>query len=175
MVERKIGDKSVRLVVGDITDIEVEAFVFDITDDAQLGSGYGGAITARAGKVVQDALNEIGACATGEAIITSAGKLKADHIIHTNGPKFHEPDTEAKLRKAMKSVLAQAEANDIKRIAFPPIGTGMYQVPIDLCADVMIDEVSNHLKGDSKLTEVLFVALNSREYAPFEARLQGGT
>jgi len=174
MVERKIGDKVIRLVVGDITDMEVEAFVFDITEDVQLGSGYGGAITARGGKVVQDQLNEIGSCTTGEAVYTSAGKMKAEHIIHVNGPKFHEPETEAKLRKATKAALALADDKEIKQLALPPIGTGMYQVPIDLCAQVMTDEVSSHLAGETKIEEVLFVALNSREYTPFEASIQGG-
>lgn len=174
MVEKKVGDKVIRLVVGDITDIEIQAFVFDITEDAKLGSGYGGAITGRAGKVVQDALDEIGKVATGDAVITTAGKMKAEHIIHTNGPKFHEPDTEGKLSKAMASVLEVAESNDIKQLALPPIGTGMYQVPLDLCARVMVGAVSEHLKGDSKLDEVVFVALNSREYAPLEAAIQGG-
>ena len=47
MVERKIGDKRLRMVEGDITDIEVEAFVFDITEDAQLGSGFGVPTTVR--------------------------------------------------------------------------------------------------------------------------------
>jgi O-acetyl-ADP-ribose deacetylase len=174
MVEKKVGDKVIRLVVGDVTDIEVQAFVFDITEDAKLGSGYGGAITGRAGKIVQDALDEIGKVVTGDAVITTAGKMKAEHIIHTNGPKFHEPDTEGKLSKAMASVLDVAEANDIKTLALPPIGTGMYQVPLDLCARVMVGAVDKHLKGNSKLEEVVFVALNSREYAPLEAAIQGG-
>ena len=44
MAEKKIGNKVLRLVRGDITDMEIEAFVFDITDDVKLGSGFGGAI-----------------------------------------------------------------------------------------------------------------------------------
>ena len=105
MVERKIGDKVMRVVRGDITDIEIEAFVFDITEDCKLGSGYGGAIAQRGGKVVQEALDEIGTIKTGEAAATTAGKMKAEHIIHTNGPKFCESATEEKLRKAINAAL----------------------------------------------------------------------
>ena len=53
MVEKKIGNKTIRLLRGDITDMEIEAFVFDITADCQLGSGYGGAIAQRGGKAIQ--------------------------------------------------------------------------------------------------------------------------
>ena len=49
MIERKVGEKVIRLVTGDITDMDVEAFVFDITEDVKLGSGYGGAIQQRGG------------------------------------------------------------------------------------------------------------------------------
>ena len=97
------------LVEGDITDMEIEAFVYDITADAKLSSGYGGAIAVRGGKTIQEELDSIGGCPTGEAIITSAGNLKAKHIIHVNGPKFHEPGTEEKLRRATSAALRLAE------------------------------------------------------------------
>lgn len=174
MVEKKIGGKRLSVVVGDITDLDIEAFVFDITEDAKLGSGYGTAITLRGGKVVQDELDAIGRCPTGEAIITGAGELKAQHIIHLNGPKYHEPDTEGKLRRATQAALQIAKAKGIKQLAFPPVGTGMYQVPLDVCANVMVDTVAEHLKGDTSLDEVMFVALDHRELKPLQAKVEGG-
>jgi O-acetyl-ADP-ribose deacetylase (regulator of RNase III) len=174
MVEKRIGDRVIRLVIGDITDLEIDAFVYDITEDAKLGSGYGSAITARGGKAVQNELDSIGSCPTGEAIVTTAGKLKAGRIIHVNGPKFHEPDTEGKLRRATESALRKAEENGVTRLALPPIGTGLYQVPLDLCARVMVDAVARHLANGSSLEEVVFVALDNREYKPLESVIRGG-
>jgi O-acetyl-ADP-ribose deacetylase (regulator of RNase III) len=174
MVERRVGDKVIRLVRGDITDMEVEAFVFDITEDVKLGSGYGAAIQQRGGIVIQKELDAIGSCPTGEAIVTEAGILKAEFIIHTNGPKFKPEDEEGVLRTATKSCLKRADEKGIKRLAFPPIGTGLYQVPLDLCARVMVDTVAEHLANSSTLEEVLFVALDTREYAPFEAKFREG-
>ena len=174
MVERTIGDKQLRMVRGDITDIEVEAFVFDITEDAKLGSGFGGAIQQRGGIVIQKELDEIGSVPTGEAVVTQAGILKAEYIIHVNGPKFREEDEKIKLERAVTSALARAEEKGIKQIAFPPIGTGMYQVPLDLCADVMVDTISRHLANGSGLDEVLIVVQDPREIPPFEAKFQEG-
>jgi O-acetyl-ADP-ribose deacetylase (regulator of RNase III) len=174
MVEKKIGDKVIRLVRGDITNLEVEAFVYDITSDVKLGSGYGGAISQRGGPTIQQELSEIGGCPTGEAIITSAGNMKANHIIHVNGPKYFEPDTEGKLCRAIRAALQRAEEKGFKQIAFPPVGTGLYQVPLDLCARVMVDTVAEHLQRGSGLEEVLFVALDAREFKPLQARIQGG-
>ncbi len=174
MVEKNIGDKTVRLAVGDITDMEIEAFVYDITDDVQLGFGYGAAISARGGKAIQEELNAIGSCPTGEAVVTSAGKMKAKYIIHLNGPKFHEEDQEGKLRRAIKAALQRAEEKGLTQLAFPPVGTGLYQVDLNLCARVMTDTVTEHLQGTSSLKEVLFVALDTRERKPLEAQIQGG-
>ena len=174
MAHKKIGNKVLRLVRGDITDMEVEAFVFDITEDVKLGSGFGGAIQQRGGIVIQKQLDEIGSCPTGEAVVTEAGILKADWIIHANGPKFREEDEEAKLRKAVQSALARANDKGLKRLAFPPIGTGLYQVPLDLCTRVMVDTICEHLANGSTLEEVLIVAPDNREFNPFKAKIEKG-
>ena len=174
MAEKHIGDRILRLVRGDITDLEVEAFVFDITEDVKLGSGYGGAIQQRGGIVIQKKLDKIGSCPTGEAVVTEAGILKADWIIHANGPKFREEDEEAKLRTTVQSALAVANEKGVKRLAFPPIGTGLYQVPLDLCSRVMVDTISEHLTNGSTLEEVLIVAPDPREFEPFKAKFEEG-
>jgi len=174
MVERTIGGKRLRMVRGDITELDVEAFVFDITKDAKLGSGFGGAIQQRGGVVIQKELDAIGSVPTGEAVVTQAGILKAKHIIHVNGPKFREEDEKGKLERAVTSALARAEEKGVRNLAFPPIGTGMYQVPLDLCADVMVDTISRHLANGSNLEEVLILVQDPREITPFEAKIQEG-
>ena len=174
MVERKIDDKTLRLVREDITEMEVDAFVFDVTEDLKLGSGFGGAIQQRGGIVIQKELDEIGTCPTGEAVVTEAGILKADWIIHANGPKFREEDEEGKLRKTVQSALARAEEKGVKRLAFPPMGTGLYQVPLDLCSRVMVETITEHLANGSSLEEVLIVAPDNREFNPFKAQIEEG-
>ena len=174
MTQKKIGNRTISLVRGDITDLDVQAFVYDITEDAQIGTGYGGAIAQRGGPSVQQELEAIGSCPTGEAVVTSAGSMKAKHIIHVNGPKFHYPDTPDKLRRATRAALQRAEETGITQLAFPPVGTGLYQVPLDLCAEVMVGTVEEHLSGDGRLEEVLFVALDTREFEPLQAQIEGG-
>jgi len=174
MVERRIGEKTIRVVRGDITDLPVEAFVFDVTSDCKLSSGYGGAIVARGGKTVQDQLSAVGSLPTGEAAVTTGGSLKAKFIIHVNGPKFNEPGTREKLARAVKSALARADEKGITAVAFPPIGSGLYQVPLDVSARVIVETVSEHLKNSTSVTEVLLVGLDARELKPFEAAVKGG-
>lgn len=174
MTVREIRGKVIRLLQGDITDMETEAFVYDIGPDCKLGSGYGGAIAQRAGKTVQEDLDSVGSLAVGAAAITGAGNMKAKHIIHTNGPKYNEPNTEAKLRAATESALRLADAHGITQLLLPPIGSGLYQVPLELSARVMVETVARYLEGDGSLREVSFVALDSREYKPLQAAIKGG-
>jgi O-acetyl-ADP-ribose deacetylase (regulator of RNase III) len=124
--------------------------------------------------VIQKELDAIGKLGVGEAAITQAGILRAGHIIHVNGPKFREEDEEGKLRSATKSALRKADENGIKRLAFPPVGTGLYQVPVDLCARVMVQTVAEHLADSTNLDEVLFVTMDEREYGPFAKQLEEG-
>ena len=174
MAERRIGNKVMRLVQGDITTMEVEAFVHDITSDVKLGSGFGSAIQQRGGVVIQKELDAFGHLPVGESVVTQAGLLKANFIIHSNGPKFREEAEEAKLRSTVRSALARAEENGVRVLAMPPIGAGVYQVPVDLCARVMVDEVAAHLQNSGSVQEVLFVVRDSRESKPFEASIQKG-
>jgi O-acetyl-ADP-ribose deacetylase (regulator of RNase III) len=174
MAEKAVGKKVIRVVRGDITDLPVEAFVYDITADCKLSSGYGGAIISRGGKVIQDELAKVGTLPTGEATVTGGGSLKAKHIIHVNGPKFHEPDTKGKLARAVQSALRHADSKGLTTLAFPPIGTGLYQVPLDLSAKVIVETVTEHLKNSTTLEEVLLVGLDAREVKPFEAAVNGG-
>ena len=173
-VERRIGERVVRIVRDDITGMDVDAFVFDITEDLKLGAGHGSAIQQRGGVKIQEALDAIGRCPVGDAVITTGGLLKAKHIIHANGPKFCEPDEEGKLRRATEAALRLADEHGVKTLAFPPMGTGLYQVPVELSARALIETVAKHLAGETSLEQVLFVVPDTRERGPFEARIREG-
>jgi len=171
-IEKKVGKATVRLQHGDLTALPVDAFVFYAREDLQLGSGYGTAIQGRGGASIQKELDAIGSIRMGEAVITGAGNMNARHIIHACGPKFQEPDLKKKLRDCMRSSLKAADKAGVKTLAFPPMGTGFYGVPLDLSADIMLDCVKSFLEGDSSLEEVIICVIDYRDYAPFSKRME---
>ena len=172
-VTKKINDCKISLVKGDISDMEFESFVFYAQDDLKLGAGFGNAIAMRAGLSVQKELDQIGSLALTEAVVSKAGKLKAEYIIHANGPKFQEADIEDKLRQTMIKALMRAEEAGIKQIAFPPMGTGFYGIPVDTCAKVMVEAFKQHLANGSKLEDIAIVVMDNREYNPFAEAMNG--
>jgi len=169
--EQVISNARIHLEKGDITDQEIEAFVYYATNDLKLGSGFGTAISSRGGPTIQKELDEIGPVETCTAVTSNAGSMKAQKIIHAVGPKFQEEDMEGKLRKTMENSLLQAEENGIKKVGFPPMGTGFYGMPLDGCARIMISTIQQHLSGGSGLEEVVIFLADTREYKPFESAL----
>ena len=168
---KQIGQSVVRLVKGDITDLDVDAFVFYAQPDLALGSGYGTSISVRGGLAVQKELQELGPQATGEAVVSTAGNLKAKHIIHAVGPRFQERDTEAKLQVTVRNVLKRAEENEIRTIALPAMGAGYYGIPADLSARVMLETIRNHLEGETGIKEVIICVLDMGQYDAFHGPL----
>lgn len=162
----------IRLVTGDLTAQDVECIVFYATDDLKLGSGFGGAIAVRGGPTIQQECDELAPIELGQAVITKAGELKSKYIIHANGPKFQEENLENKLKTTIENTLRVAKENQVKQIAFPPMGTGFYGVPLDVSARISIDVVKNHLAGETSIEDVVFYLLDTREFRPFEAQLQ---
>jgi O-acetyl-ADP-ribose deacetylase (regulator of RNase III) len=170
--ELKIKQSVIRLVSGDITDLEIESFVYYARPDLLLGSGFGGAISVRGGPKIQEELKKFGTIGTGQAVVTTGGTLKAKYIIHAVGPRFQEEDTEAKLRTTIQNVLRLAEGKKVRSLALPAMGAGFYGVPLDLCAEVTLGTVKEYLQNGSLLQEVVICLRDSREYKPFQERLK---
>ena len=168
MQQININNAILKVDKSDLTALEIEAIVFYAQPDLKLGAGFGNAISVRGGPSIQEELKVLGSISPSEAVITGAGELKSKFIIHAVGPRFQEPDTEEKLYKTMQSVLNLAEEKGIKRIAFPPMGTGFYGIPLDVSANVMLSSIRNHLSGKSNLEEVLICVMDKREYTAFE-------
>jgi len=170
-VEKKLNGTVVRLQEGDLTALPVDAFVFYAREDLALGSGFGTALQTRGGDTIKKELAAIGAVRPGEAVVTSAGRMQAKHVIHACGPKFQEPETDKKLRDCMLSALSLASHKGLKTIAFPPMGAGFYGVPLATCVDVMLEAIRSFLKGESSLEEVVICVMDRREFEAFEAKL----
>jgi O-acetyl-ADP-ribose deacetylase len=166
-----VNRSSIRLTREDVTDIEVDAFVYYAQNDLALGSGFGTAISVRGGPTVQKELDELAPVATGEAVVSDAGNLKAQYIVHAVGPKFQEDDTEGKLRATVLSALKRADEKGVRRIAFPAMGAGYYGIAPDLSARVMLDTFKSYLEGKTGIEELIICVLDTPQQNAFKAQL----
>lgn len=168
MLETMIRNSLIHLEKGDLIMMDIEAIVFYAQHDLVLGSGFGNSIAVRGGPSIQEELKAYGTLSTGDAVITSAGELKSNFIIHAVGPRFQESNIEGKLILTMKNVLRVAEENKIREIGFPPMGTGFYGIPLELSARVMYKVISDHLVSNTLLEKVVIKVIDEREFKAFK-------
>ena len=158
-------DGRVIVAVGDITRERVDAIVNAANRSLLGGGGVDGAIHAAGGAGILEACQEIrhtrfpDGLPTGEAVITTGGRLPARWVIHTVGPvKGAHGGREAELlASCYGNSLSLAAAHDVKTIAFPAISTGVYGYPKDEAAEVASGAIEQFLKADSMLDQVRLV------------------
>jgi O-acetyl-ADP-ribose deacetylase len=166
-----LADKII-LQQGDLTEMEVDAIVNAANNDLQLGGGLAGVIRRRGGESIQRECNQIGSIPVGGAALTSGGKLKARHIIHAASMELGGHTTSRALRTATAHSLRIAAERGLRTIALPAIGTGIGGFPLSECADIMLREVSEHLKRPTTLEAIYFVLFDAKALATFEKELR---
>jgi O-acetyl-ADP-ribose deacetylase (regulator of RNase III) len=165
------GGRKLRLLVGDITKIQVDAIVNAANSGLHGGGGVDGAIHRAGGPGIMRELDQIraseGGCPTGSAVVTSAGALPAQHVFHAVGPIYSggshgEPEM---LASCYRTCLELADQHGVRSISFPAISTGVYGYPAEQAARIALKTVALHLKKpESGIHEVLFVLFDQRFY-----------
>ncbi len=158
-------DGKVRILVGDITQQPVDAIVNAANSTLMGGGGVDGAIHHAGGPQILEECKELrrirfpGGLPTGDAVITTGGKLAARYVIHTVGPIMGRGDgQEAELLAGCyRNCLALAVEHDLRTIAFPSISTGAFGYPREEAALVSSEAIASFLSTDRLLKEVRLV------------------
>ncbi len=166
----KIHQSELLLVEGDITQQDTDAIVNAANSGLRGGGGVDGAIHRAGGPRIMEECRKIGGCPTGQARMTSGGRLKAKYVIHAVGPVFKdgnhgEPDL---LASAYQNSLELALRHGIKTVAFPSISTGVYGYPITEAARVALTTAHDFLETHPELEEVRFVLFGKQAYQAYE-------
>lgn len=163
------------VIMGDITKIQVDAIVNAANNSLLGGGGVDGAIHSAGGPAILEECIKIrerqGGCDTGEAVITTAGKLPVKYVIHTVGPvwKGGSNNEEELLRNSYRNSLKLAVENHVESIAFPNISTGVYHFPKELAAKIAVKEVSDFMvENGQNIKRVIFVCFDSVNYKLYQ-------
>ena len=158
---------------GDITEQDVDAIVNAANNSLLGGGGVDGAIHRRGGPEILAECQKLrqekypDGLPTGQAVATTAGRLKAGWVIHTVGPTYAESkDKSPLLAKCFRNSLAVADELGARTVAFPAISTGVYRWPVDDAARIAVEVVR---ASDTRVAEVRFVLFDQRAYDAFAA------
>jgi O-acetyl-ADP-ribose deacetylase (regulator of RNase III) len=173
--EFKIGAATVRFVRGDITEMATDAIVNAANSSLLGGGGVDGAIHRRGGPAILEECRRIRAerfpdgLPTGQAVITSGGRLRAKHVIHAVGPVWRGGGRgeAGLLRDAYVNSLRLAVANGLKSVAFPSVSTGAYGYPVVEACRVALRAVRAFLEVEDGLDLVMFVLFSERDFGVY--------
>jgi O-acetyl-ADP-ribose deacetylase len=164
----------IEAVRGDITEQAVDAIVNAANSSLLGGGGVDGAIHHAGGPAILEECRLLGGCETGDAKVTTAGRLPARHVIHTVGPVWHGGGAgEAELLASChRRALELAAEHGCTSVAFPAISTGVYGYPVELAAPVAVAAVRETLRPRVEL--VRFVLFGDQALAAFTRALGEG-
>jgi O-acetyl-ADP-ribose deacetylase (regulator of RNase III) len=171
-----LANAALELVEGDITEQDTDAIVNAANTSLLGGGGVDGAIHEAGGPEILAECRTLGGCATGEAKITTGGRLRARYIIHTVGPIYRQYDPERAaelLTKAYRRSLEEAADNSLRSVAFPSISTGAYGYPLREAAPLALETVIDYLshQRDQDLQLVRFVLFGEQAYQVYQRAL----
>ena len=173
MRELTVNGRVIRLELGDITTFRVDAIVNAANPGLRGGGGVDGAIHRAGGPAIMAECRQIGGCPTGEARITSAGRLPARFVIHAVGPVWQGGvHGEAELlASAYRWSLRLAEERRLTSIAFPSISTGAYGYPLREAARVALRTVVEHCQQPGSLRTIIFVLYSPDALSAYDEAL----
>lgn len=172
---------AIGVVHGDITMVEVDAIVNAANSSLLGGGGVDGAIHRAAGPGLLAECRALvarqGGCDTGDAVVTGAGNLPAQWVIHTVGPVWSEDHDVEYLDRLLASCYRQslqlADEHRVNSIAFPNISTGVFRFPKQRAAEIAIASVRATLASlvEPTIQQVLFVCFDADNVEIYEELL----
>lgn len=164
-------DGIIRVEVGDITTLAVDAIVNAANSSLMGGGGVDGAIHRAGGPSIIEQCREIrrdqfpDGLPTGEAVITTAGNLPSKFVIHTVGPVYGQHGgAEAELLAACyQNSLRVAAHSSLASIAFPAISTGVYGYPLPEAAEVSSEAIKKFLLSHDEIDQVQLVFFRDKD------------
>lgn len=169
-----IGKRRFAMQTGDITKVPVEAIGNAANSSLAGGGGVDGAIHRAGGPSIMRQLDLIrarrGSCPPGDAVVTGAGNLPAEWVLHAVGPRYIDGRSgeATTLRACYRRCLELADELRAETVSLPAISTGVYGYPLEEAAEIAVRETTGILaSGATRVRHVTFVLFGSRAFTAF--------
>ncbi len=153
----------IRVVRGPLTDAEAEAVVRPIRSDLAPVTAAARDLAVAAGPIMEQRLARLESLPVGGAVMTPAGALAADFVIHAVVMSEDEPQTTATVQRALRNGLARAVDWGVKSLALPPLGLGVGLTEPEISARALVEILYNHLDEGREPLDFTLVVTSSFE------------
>ncbi|XP_041529178.1 protein mono-ADP-ribosyltransferase PARP9 isoform X1 [Microtus oregoni] len=156
----------------DLTRHAVDAVVNAANEELSHGSGLAGSLVRAGGLEIQEEsrrfIDIYGKVPTGKIAVTKAGRLPCLQIIHAVGPRWtaRNGQTAVKLlENAINSILDYVciQNTQIKTVAIPALSSGIFQFPLDLCTQTILETIQLYLQKKQSISDLKEIHLVSNE------------
>ncbi|XP_067113942.1 protein mono-ADP-ribosyltransferase PARP14-like [Osmerus mordax] len=152
----------------DMCKCTTDAVVSSTNENLKLNGGLAGALLKAAGPQLQEECDQIiyrrGELEPGDCVLTNAGRLPCQFIIHAVGPTYDTENPQkavGQLRRAVKGSLDLAETNNCLSVALPAISSGNLGFPLQLCTQTItraIKDFCDDKFGNNTLRKINLVS-----------------
>jgi O-acetyl-ADP-ribose deacetylase (regulator of RNase III) len=167
----------IRIVQGELAEAGIEAVLRPVTAEWTAVTHAMRRLEIAAGDVPAEQCRRLGELPVGSAVITPAGGIRAEFMIHAIVRSLDEPVTGAGVRRALQNGLRRLAEWGIRRVAMAPLGTGAGNLDADEAAAIMIPVLLEHMRAGGAPSDVDIYVDSEYEKDVFERHLamQGAT
>jgi O-acetyl-ADP-ribose deacetylase (regulator of RNase III) len=154
------------VVRGELGESRASAVVRPVRSDGEAITAVGRRLELLAGAAVAERLQALGDLPVGGAVITPAGALAAEFIVHAVLQSAEEPVSALSVQRALVNVVRRARDLGLASVAFPPVGTGAGNLDAEVAARILVEVLRDHLRegADPRSFEI-------RVESPYEEEL----
>ncbi len=159
---------TITLHKGDLLEATTQLIVNSANSQGVMSSGVAGAIKKAGGSSIESEVKELAPISVGQAVITTAGDLSYEGIIHAPTMKHpSEPIPAKQVELATIAALRIADDKGYASVAFPAMGTGAGDVAAEEAARIMMESMQMYMV-DNQLSDVHIYLFTDELYEAFQ-------
>ncbi|HSJ31111.1 MAG TPA: macro domain-containing protein [Longimicrobiales bacterium] len=147
----------IRIVQGELAGAAIDAVLRPVTAEWTAVTHAMRRLELAAGEEPAEQCRRLGELPVGSAVITAAGDLPAQFLIHAVVRSVDEPVTGSGVRRALQNGLRRLAEWGIRRVAMAPLGTGAGNLDADEAASIMIPVLIEHMASGSPSEVEIYV------------------
>jgi O-acetyl-ADP-ribose deacetylase (regulator of RNase III) len=156
----------------DLAAVTASAVLRPVSAEWEAVTAAGRRLELAAGSDVEAQCRRMGELPVGSAVITGAGALPAEFLIHASVRSVDEPVSGAVVRRALQNGLRRGAEWAIDSLALGPLGTGAGNLEVEEAARIMIPVLLEHMAGSPHPARVQVVVESEYEREVFERELR---
>ena len=161
----------IRVVLQDITTLPAQGIVRPVSSDLSPANVIARDLLVAAGLELEERLARVGMLPVGGAVLTPAGSLTADYLIHVVVMSADEPQSSFSVQRALRNGLRRASDWGLESLAVPALGLGAGSIESEGPARVLVEILVNHLNEGVPPLDLTIAASSDFERELFEQLL----